>query len=57
VAPGLDRTVGGEQHHGAALLHGDAAGDEPLGLIWCEGVGEELAPTERLERMLQDETS
>jgi hypothetical protein len=46
-----------EEDNGTALLHGDTAGDETCGLVWCKGVGEVLAPAERLERMLQDETS
>jgi hypothetical protein len=57
VPEGAQDAGGREQDHGAALLYGDAAGNEPLGLVWCKGVGEELTPAERLERMLQDETS
>ena len=57
VSRGVQGAVRREQDHGAALLHRDAAGNEPFGLVSCEGVGEELAPAERLERMLQDETS
>jgi hypothetical protein len=52
-----ERSCGREQDHGAALLHGYAARNEPLGLVWRKGFGEELVPAERLHRMLQDKTS
>ena len=51
---GDDAAVAGQ---GDALLHGHATRNEPLVLVGDKGVGEELVPPERLERMLQDETS